>query len=271
VTYTLKVLAPAASGAAEGGLRTVLFRRIGDGAAIEIRAETDAPNLLARLPDFLEAALEVQRSIWPRSRVGYELSMGMLSRLAEELSGLRALADEDDEAHLRRALEQKQRIREATIVRNIAAEALVSALGPGRKPEIDALAKSQRAPAALAESLERLAAYLDQALKDPKEAGLLIACDLDAAYAASLLRHADALSAFENTKEGAPKRRGLLRLIGTAYRVLRAEAQMAAPGIEPLSWMLDVSAGAPAPRRSKRGRRRGRLGAEAFQAIKDRA
>src|SRR4051812_23543647 len=96
VTYTLKVLSPAAPGEP----RTVLFQRIGDGAAIEIRAETDASNLLAKLPDFLEAALDLQRSVVPPPEDS-DLPSGLSARLAEEARRLRYLVEEDAEARRR--------------------------------------------------------------------------------------------------------------------------------------------------------------------------
>jgi hypothetical protein len=62
VTYRLKVLSAVAD---ENGkeVRTVLFQRTSARDSIEISAETDAPNLLAKLPELLEAALEVQRAV----------------------------------------------------------------------------------------------------------------------------------------------------------------------------------------------------------------
>src|SRR4051812_31553596 len=63
VTYTLKVISREGDGASGRGLRTVLFQRISAGEAIEISAETDAPNLLEKLPDFIDAALEIQRAL----------------------------------------------------------------------------------------------------------------------------------------------------------------------------------------------------------------
>jgi hypothetical protein len=62
VTYTLKVLSTGRD--AQGNpVRTVLFQRASRGEAIEISAETDAPNLLAEIPDLLEAALQIQRAL----------------------------------------------------------------------------------------------------------------------------------------------------------------------------------------------------------------
>ena len=64
VTYTLKVL----STTPDDERRTVLFQRLGEGETIEISAEIDSPNLLARLPEFLDAALEIQKALWPAQR-----------------------------------------------------------------------------------------------------------------------------------------------------------------------------------------------------------
>jgi hypothetical protein len=64
VTYTIKVLSTH-EGEDGRALRRVLFRRTQGGESIEIRAETDAPNLFAHLPDFLDAAMELQRTLGP--------------------------------------------------------------------------------------------------------------------------------------------------------------------------------------------------------------
>src|SRR5256885_1297068 len=64
VTYTIKVL-PTQPGEDGKALRKVLFRRTEGGQSIEISAETDAPNLFAHLPHFLDAAMELQRSRGP--------------------------------------------------------------------------------------------------------------------------------------------------------------------------------------------------------------
>jgi hypothetical protein len=66
-TYTIKVLSDG-TGAGGEGRRTVLFRRTSGGSSIEITVETDAPNLLAMLPELLERALETQRALWPARR-----------------------------------------------------------------------------------------------------------------------------------------------------------------------------------------------------------
>lgn len=88
VTYTIKVLSTQPG---EGGreLRTVLFRRTSGGESIEISAETDAPNLFARLPDFLDAAMEIQRSRRSAQRPESALPSGF----AEESRLLRWLTD----------------------------------------------------------------------------------------------------------------------------------------------------------------------------------
>src|SRR5262245_11853960 len=68
VTYTLKVLSVTPSETNGAPLRTVLFQRIGEGEAIEISAEIESPDLLAQLPEFLDAALEIQKALWPAQR-----------------------------------------------------------------------------------------------------------------------------------------------------------------------------------------------------------
>jgi hypothetical protein len=86
VTYTIKVLS-------EGSAtrRKVLFRRTSGGQSIEISAETDAPNLLAALPQLLEAALETQRALWPRQQTAANLPAGFFPRFADEVRRLRWL------------------------------------------------------------------------------------------------------------------------------------------------------------------------------------
>jgi hypothetical protein len=89
VTYTLKVL----SSDAGDGLRTVLFQRISDGESIEISAQTDAENLLSKLPEFLEAALEIRRALWPAQRTVSRLPSSFFPLLTEESGRLRRLCD----------------------------------------------------------------------------------------------------------------------------------------------------------------------------------
>ena len=82
VTYTIKVLS---TEPAEDGkhLRRVLFRRTAGGESIEISAETDAPNLFANLPNFLDAAMERQRSLGPARRARAEEESRRLRWLTE--------------------------------------------------------------------------------------------------------------------------------------------------------------------------------------------
>src|SRR6185295_11933897 len=183
--YTLKVL----SSDAGDGLRTVLFRRVSDGEAIEISAETDAENLLAKLPEFLEAALEIQRALWPAQRTVSRLPSSFFPRFTEESRRLRRLAAPADGVAERQEIMRRQSIREAMIVRDVAWEALYNALGPRRRHEIDALPSAHKPPLALADSMERIAVYIERLLRSPEDAGILVACDIDAAYAASLRRH----------------------------------------------------------------------------------
>ncbi len=86
VTYTLKVVRTGRGNAAR---RTVLFQRRGAGDAIEISAETDAPNLLAQLPDLLDAAFSVERALGrdaearPSSFPSFPEESRLLRRLTE--------------------------------------------------------------------------------------------------------------------------------------------------------------------------------------------
>jgi hypothetical protein len=67
----------------------VLFQRRGAGDAIEISAETDAPNLLAQLPDLLDAAFSVERALGrdtearPSSFPSFPEESRLLRRLTE--------------------------------------------------------------------------------------------------------------------------------------------------------------------------------------------
>jgi len=91
VTYTIKVL----SAEREGGVRTVLFRRVSAGETIEFSAETDAVNLLAELPGFVDAALKMQRALRPApvSR----LPPGFFPRFAEESRLIRRLTQRSEQ------------------------------------------------------------------------------------------------------------------------------------------------------------------------------
>ena len=86
VTYTLKVVR---TGRGDAARRTVLFQRRGAGDAIEISAETDAPNLLAQLPDLLDAAFSVERALGrdtearPSSFPSFPEESRLLRRLTE--------------------------------------------------------------------------------------------------------------------------------------------------------------------------------------------
>jgi hypothetical protein len=86
VTYTLKVVC---TGTGDAARRTVLFQRRTAGDAIEISAETDAPNLLAQLPDLLDAAFSVERALGrdpgarPSSFPSFPEESRLLRRLTE--------------------------------------------------------------------------------------------------------------------------------------------------------------------------------------------
>jgi hypothetical protein len=92
VTYTIRVLSSLPD---EDGrpVRRVLFSRTAGGEMIEIHAETDAANLLAELPDLLDAAMAVQASLPPAARAPRR--PGHAARLAEESRRLRQLAQGD--------------------------------------------------------------------------------------------------------------------------------------------------------------------------------
>ena len=114
-----------------------------------------------------------------------------------------------------REREQERRFREAMIVHDLAVDALKKALGDGRRAEIDAIVSLHQTPSALCESLVRIAEHIDGRLRDPKDAALLIMCDINAAYAATLRRHAEELrgSMPPATPADKPKKRGLFQLL----------------------------------------------------------
>jgi hypothetical protein len=236
VTYTLKVL----STTPDDARRTVLFQRLGEGEAIEISAEIDSPNLLARLPDFLDAALEIQKALWPAQRTVSSLPSSFFPRIAAESRLLRSLSWGAASTHPTPAIERLRAVREAVIVRDVAWEALRDVLGPKRRGEIDALVVANETPAALADSMDAIAAYLDRMLADPRDAAILAVTDLDAAYSLALRRaaailHAQGDEAAPETPDP-PRRRGLLRLIGMAYRALGTEAFMTVPALQSLTY-----------------------------------
>ena len=70
VTYTIKVLSTGRDARGEP-VRTVLFQRTSPGEHLEICAEIDASNLLAGLPDLLEAAFDLQRRELSRLHVSH--------------------------------------------------------------------------------------------------------------------------------------------------------------------------------------------------------
>lgn len=217
VVYTFKVL----SRPLEAGPRTVLFRRVGDGEAIEIRAETSASNLLATLPDFLEAALDVRRRLIDEAPPRAAAEDALEARLSEEAERLRVLADDGDEPS-RRTRRMQQRLREAMLVRDIAAEAIASALERERAEAIAETAASLPSPAGVAAALERLARRIDEALEDSRDASFLLAWEIDAAYAFELRRQAAMLVAEEeltsSQRSDEYEGRGILRLLGAAFR-----------------------------------------------------
>jgi hypothetical protein len=243
VTYTLKVL----STTPDSGLRTVLFQRLGEGEAIEISAEIDSPDLLSRLPEFLDAAIEIQKALWPAQRTVSRLPSSFFPRIAAESRLLRSLAW--GAPSTTSAVERRRARREAVIVRDVAWEALRDVLGPRRRGEIDALVTADETLDQLADSMDALAAYLDRMLADPRDAAILAVTDLDAAYSLALRRAAAVLHAHgaEAAPEGPepPQRRGALRLIGMAYRAIGTEAFMTVPALEGLTFTAAPRAARP--------------------------
>lgn len=245
VTYTLKVLSTTPG----DERRTVLFQRLGEGEAIEISAEVDTPNLLARLPEFLDAALEIQKALWPAQRTVSRLPSSFFPRIAAESRLLRELAWGADSAPPTSAIERARAMREAVIIRDVAWEALRDVLGPRRRGEIDALVTAGEASVELAASMNAVAAYLDRMLADPRDAAILAVTDLDAAYSLALRRAAAVLLAQrDETAPTSPDRArgcGRMRLIGMAYRALGTEAFMTVPSLESLTYTATPRTGRP--------------------------
>jgi hypothetical protein len=227
----------------------VLFQRLGEGEAIEISAEIDSPNLLARLPEFLDAAIEIQKALWPAQRTVSRLPSSFFPRIAAESRLLRSLAWGAASTHPTPAIERSRARREAVIVRDVAWEALRDVLGPKRRGEIDALIVADETPAKLADSMDALAAYLDRMLADPRDAAILAVTDLDAAYSLALRRAAAVLHAqgAEPAPESPdpPHRRGGLRLIGMAYRAIGTEAFMTVPALQNMTFTATPRAARP--------------------------
>jgi hypothetical protein len=236
VTYTLKVL----STTPDEERRTVLFQRLGAGEAIEISAEIDSPNLLARLPEFLDAAIEIQKALWPAQRTVSKLPSSFFPRIAAESRLLRSLAWGTASAQPTSAIERRRAVREAMIVRDVAWEALRDVLDPRRRDEVEAMVAAIETPEELARSMDSIAACLDRMLADPRDAAILAVTDLDAAYSLALRRASAVLHA--QSEEAAaespdpPRRRGKIRLIGMAYRALGTEAFMTVPSLETMTF-----------------------------------
>ncbi len=245
VTYTLKVLSTTPG----EERRTVLFQRLGEGEAIEISAEIDSPNLLARLPEFLDAAIEIQKALWPAQRTVSHLPSSFFPRIAAESRLLRSLAWGAASTHPTPAIERRRAVREAAIVRDVAWEALRDVLGPRRRDEIDGLVAATETPDQLADSMDAIAAYLDRMLADPRDAAILAVTDLDAAYSLALRRAAAVLHAqgAEAVPESAepPHRRGAMRLIGMAYRAIGTEAFMTVPSLQNMTYTATPRAARP--------------------------
>jgi hypothetical protein len=245
VTYTLKVLSTTPG----DERRTVLFQRLGEGEAIEISAEIDSPNLLARLPEFLDAALEIQKALWPAQRTVSRLPSSFFPRIAAESRLLRSLSWGAASTEPTPAIERRRAVREAVIVRDVAWEALRDVLGPRRRDEIDGLVAATETPVELADSMDAIAAYLDRMLADPRDAAILAVTDLDAAYSLALRRAAAVLhaqSAEASPESGdLPPRRGTLRLIGMAYRALGTEAFMTVPALQHMTYTATPRAARP--------------------------
>ena len=232
-TFTIRVLG---SHRRENGreIRTVLFSRTSHGETIEISAETDSPNLVAKLPDFLDAAMDLQRKL--AQRRSSSLPSSFFPRFADESRLLRFLTDGRPSAE-RSEMERRRVTREATIVRDVAWEAIRRVLPPARQREIDALVGADETMDDLAASMDAVAAFIDAMLGDPEDVAILAACDIDTVYAAALRRHATVLRAsMSEAEDGGDERGGprprVLRLIGMAYRARKADAFMAVGSAE---------------------------------------
>jgi hypothetical protein len=228
VTYTIRVLSTEKKDDGRE-VKTVLFSRTSNGETIEISAETDSPNLLAKLPDLLDAAMDLQRSLWPAQRTISRLPSSFFPKLAEESRLLRHLTDTapDDE---QRELSRRRVYREAMIVRDVAWEAIRKVLPPERRPDVDSLVAMHESAPELATSMDAMAALIDAMLGDPEDVAILAACDIDTLYAAALRRHATVLRAVESETalptDPSPRPR-VLKLIGMAYRALRTDSFLA--------------------------------------------
>ena len=236
VTYTLKVL----STTPDEERRTVLFQRLGEGETIEISAEIDSPNLLSRLPEFLDAALEIQKALWPAQRTVSKLPSSFFPRIAAESRLLRSLAWGTASSQPTSAIERRRAVREAMIVRDVAWEALRDVLDPKRRDGVEALVAAVETPDELARSMDSIAAYLDRMLADPRDAAILAVTDLDAAYSLALRRasavlHAQSEEVLSESPDP-PRRRGKMRLIGMAYRALGTEAFMTVPSLQTMTF-----------------------------------
>jgi len=229
VTYHLKVL----SDGADGGRRTVLFQRIAGDGSIEISAETCAPNLLADLPEFLDAALALQKAISASPGPAARPSPSALPRFTEESQRMRLLTGRERAGSAARASERAALLREARLARDASCEALRKVIEPRRRAMLDALVSAGDTDLAIATSLEEIAAIIEERWADPGEAIALAMFDLDADYAAALLQKAAelrALASGEATKKRKrTRKRGDLRLLGMAYRALGADAFVAVP------------------------------------------
>jgi hypothetical protein len=95
VIYRIKVLSTSA-GPSGKPVRTVLFQRTSPGEHLVISAEIDGPNLLAGLPDLLEAALDVQRRGLSRVHAPHAEEARRVRRLALGEAGQVGEAGEGD-------------------------------------------------------------------------------------------------------------------------------------------------------------------------------
>lgn len=228
VTYTIRVLSTARNDDGRE-VKTVLFSRTSNGETIEISAETDAQNVLAKLPDLLDAAMELQRSLWPAQRTISRLPSSFFPRLAEESRLLRHLTDSAPDEE-RAEMEKRRVAREAMIVRDVAWEAIRKVLPSERRRDVDSLVGMNESTQELAISMDAMAALIDAMLGDPEDVAILAACDIDTMYAAALRRHATVLRAVEAESalpvDSTPRPR-VLKLIGMAYRALRTDSFLA--------------------------------------------
>ncbi len=217
VTYRLKVLSSPGKGRTRP-TRTILFQRIAGDESIEISAKTDASNLLAELPELLDAALAIRSALQPGERP------------SDESQRMRLLASERGAKRRARARERDALIAEARAMLATVWEALGPMLEPARRAALEVLVRGENAMT-LSTSLVAIAAELERVLDDSGEAIALGIAGVDADHAAALRKLAANVRAMEVVKTRATHDRGRsssdLRLVGMTYRATPPPAHAA--------------------------------------------